>query len=68
VVDKVAIHDPGGLSDERPSFAVRAAGDAWEIVYVWETFQRIAPCGVGDAGEPTGIAGRIVTITLDRST
>ncbi len=56
VVDKLAIHDPGDLSDERPSFSVRPVGDAWEVVYVWETFT---------PPEPIGIRGRIVTITID---
>jgi hypothetical protein len=59
LVDKLAIHDPGEASDERPSFAVRPAGDAWEVVYVWETFL--------PGGEPTGIRARVVTITIDRS-
>jgi hypothetical protein len=58
VVDKLAIHDPGGASDERPSFAVRPVGETWEVIYVWETF-------LPPAGEPGGIAGRVVTITLD---
>jgi len=65
LIDKLAIHDAAGASDERPSFAVRPVGDAWEVVYVWETFETTTPCSVGGAGEPTGIRARIVTIAVD---
>jgi hypothetical protein len=57
VLDRVAIHDPGDASDERPSMAVRKVGDAlYEVVYAWESFRGLL--------QPLGIRGRVVTVDL----
>jgi hypothetical protein len=54
IVDRMPIHDPADLSEERPSFAVRrVAPGVFEIVYVWETFRNLVPNGIqGRVGRP----------------
>ncbi len=44
VLDRLALSEPGGVRDERPSIAVRAVADGHEVMAVWETVQ---PGGAG---------------------
>jgi hypothetical protein len=56
VVDRLVVNEPAGESDERPSIAIRTAGDAYEVLYTWEA---MSPGG----GQGLGIRSRVVTLT-----
>jgi hypothetical protein len=58
VVDRLALHEPGGDRDERPSIVVRPVGDGYEVLAVWE-----AIAATGGAGR--GLRARIITLSQE---
>ncbi|MEQ1508085.1 MAG: hypothetical protein ABMB14_38000, partial [Myxococcota bacterium] len=55
-VDRLAVHEPGGERDERPSIAIRDVDGGYEVVVVWEALD--------ESGAGAGLRARVVTLAV----